>query len=288
MPATVQQSMERFIHHRYHTDRETGHMADACMNLLSDYLQFWSGLFQQDGLEMAEELSSDTADWERELDAKMAQWMDDDTAPVNDLGSLTIDQMDEEHLREFIGWYLLKDMALDSHQVRELLDTLGGWISFSRRNHALEPKQADAFSSILEQTLPETVRAATAANALQQMVQSGQFRAPPATDRCTLRGFVAGMARLRPAQGSYLLTFDDNEIASIPITLPQVLHPLLREGDVLHIYLASYGDQRYRLVDSGPLFPASTWVEATLMERFAPMDTIEALEWDQNPGSPLN
>jgi len=291
MSVTVQQAMDRFVHHRYHTDRESGRMADACMNLLSDYLQFWSGLFEMDGMGMADAPAIEVADWERDLDDKMAQWMQDDTSPVNDLGALTIDQMDEEHLREFVGWYLLKDMALDSNQLRELIEALMAWVDFSQRNHTLEVEQASRFTAILEKSMPESVRAATAGNALQKVVQSGCFSAPNGVEkRPKLLGFMAGMARIAPCdvdaqqagQATHWLSFDDPEIAAVPVNIPLPLHALLHEGDVLHVYLASYDDQSYRLVDSGPLFPASTWVEAALMERMAPVDGVETMEWDQS------
>ncbi|MDX8409931.1 MAG: hypothetical protein R8J84_07840 [Mariprofundales bacterium] len=288
MPLTMQQSMERFVHHRYHNGREPGRMAEACMNLLSDYLQHWSGLFQ------AEDIHDEVAPqpWEQELDDKMVQWLDGDTEPVPDLGALTIAQIDEEHLREFVGWYLIKDMALTSNQAREIIDTLQAWVEFCQRNHSLDLAQGKQFLDLLQQSAPETVRAVIAAHALLQMVRSGQLSPPSPSTAPPLQGFVSGMARLMPAKqtttASHILVFDDQEVIPIPILFPTALHPLLHAGDVLHIYLASYSDGSYRLVDSGAIFPSSTWLDATVMERFRPDDAIDDMVWDQNPGMPLN
>ncbi len=288
MPLTMQQSMERFVHHRYHNGREPGQIAEACMNLLSDYLQNWSGLFQAENIH--DEVTPQ--DWEQELDDKMVQWLDGDTEPLPDLGALTIAQMDEEHLREFVGWYLIKDMALSSNQAREILDTLQAWVAFCQRNHSLNRTLGKKFDDLLQQVIPETVRAVTAAHALLQMVQSGQLSPPHPSNSRTLQGFVSGMARLMPAgsstTASHLLVFDDQEVTPIPILLPTALHPLLQAGDVLHIYLAAYSDGSYRLVDGGAIFPSSTWLDATVMERFSPHDTMDEMMWDQNPGMPLN
>ncbi|MDQ6963592.1 MAG: hypothetical protein Q9M13_01585, partial [Mariprofundales bacterium] len=110
MPVTMQQSLERFVHLHYDTNREAGQVAEVCVNLLADYLQSWSGLFQHGDSGGDMELQ----EWERDLDEKMMQLLNDDTAPpAVDLGSLSTEQFDEEHLREFVGWYLLKDMAFD-------------------------------------------------------------------------------------------------------------------------------------------------------------------------------
>jgi len=281
MPITMQQSLERFVHLHYDANREAGQVAETCVNLLSDYLQAWSGLFQygEGGSEL------ELQDWERDLDDQMMQMFKGDTAPpAVDLGSLSIDQFDEEHLREFIGWYLLKDMAFDSLMLKGVLDMLQQWLHFALRQRALSKENYQLLIEILQETAPEAERATIAAHALQRLVLSGSLYPLSAAKSPAIECLFAATARISVAEAgepcSHWLAVDEAEADRLPITLPKALHPYLQQGDVLQLCLAQHADGEARLVESGALFPASTWVDAVMMDRFDPSDVMSEPNWE--------
>jgi len=289
MPITMQQSLERFVHLHYDTNREAGQVAETCVNLLSDYLQSWSGLFQygEGGGDV------EPQDWERELDEKMMQMFKGDTAPpAADLGALSIDQFDEEHLREFIGWYLLKDMAFDSLMLKGVLDMLRQWLHFALRQRALDKAQYQLLLDTLEETAPDAERATIAAHALQKLVVSGSLYAVPAAKSTVIECLLSATARISVAEEgepcSHWLAVDEVEADRLPITLPNALHPYLQQGDVLQLCLAQHADGEARLVESGALFPASTWVDAVMMDRFDPSDVMSEPNWEPLPKDMLH
>jgi len=289
MPITMQQSLERFVHLHYDSNRQAGQVAETCANLLSDYLQSWSGLFQYEGAGD----DFDAQDWERDLDDKMMQMFNGDTAPpAVDLGAFSIDQFDEEHLREFIGWYLLKDMAFDSLMLKGVLGMLQQWIDFALRQRALSKKQHQLFMDTLHETAPEAERATIAAHALQKLVLSGSLYSRPAAESTVIECLLAATARISVAEPgepcSHWLGVDEVEADRLPITLPNALHAYFQQGDVLQLCLAQHADGEARLVESGAIFPASTWVDAVMMDRFDPSDVMAEQHWEPLPSELLH
>ncbi len=277
MPVTVQQSLERFVHQRYDSNRQSGREAEACANLLADYLQMWSGLLSHEWREGEEDAPEE---WERELDAKMEQMLGGDATPSQaDLGSLALDQLDEEHLREFVGWYLLKDLALDSPSLRGVLEMLRQWIDFAYRQRGLGRTLHRRFVETFEECAPEAERAVVAAHALQRLVLSGALYARSAQDSSMIECLLSATARVGVARCgdpcTHWLSVDEVEADRLPVTLPEALHPYIRSGDVVQVSLAQHADGAIRLVESGAIFPASTWVDAMMMEQFNPFDTVQ-------------
>ncbi|RMH52713.1 MAG: hypothetical protein D6682_01300 [Zetaproteobacteria bacterium] len=286
MAVTVQQSLERFVHQHYDRNRQAGHRAEHCVSLLIDYLQGWSGLLPPEwggGEEGSQQ------EWERELDAQMERMLGDaDRSPPADLGALTIDQLDEEHLREFIGWYLLKDMALDGRGIRNVLEMLRQWIDFAYRQRGLDRDRYHRFVAAFEECAPEGERAVVAAHALQRLVTSGALPVVGGRARSPVVSLLAVAARLGIAEEgggcTHWMRVDDVDAESLPLILPPALHPYLREGDVVQVTLARLADGGVRLVESGALFPASSWVDALVMEQYRPVDRVEQQEqgWESS------
>ncbi len=289
MPITVQQSLERFVHQHYDRNREAGQMAESCANLLADYLQFWSGLFPAE----TADADIEPAEWERDLDAKMTQMLHGDSEPpAVDLGNLTMERFDEEHLREFVGWYLLKDLAFDSTMLQGVLEMLERWIGFALRQQGLGAEQHRILTETLHEVAPEAKRATVAAHALQKLVLSGSLYARPAAASSPVTALVSATARVSVAEPdagcSHWLSVDEVGADRLPLTLPEQLCRYVQQGDVLQLCLAFHADGEARIVESGALFPASTWVDAVLMERYDPNDVMPELPWEPLPDGELH
>jgi len=86
---------------------------EECIELFSEYLLHFSDLFQES--EEYEEGSMD--EWEAALESYVEHLFDGDTEHVPDLGSMPLDVLDAEHLRDFLGWFLLRIPGMDSLEV---------------------------------------------------------------------------------------------------------------------------------------------------------------------------
>ena len=289
MPITVQQSLERFVHQHYDSNREAGQLAESCANLLADYLQFWSGLFHAD----VAEADIEPAEWERDLDEKMTQMLHgDNEPPAVDLGSLTMERFDAEYLREFVGWYLLKDMAFDSLMLQGVLEMLEKWIGFALRQQGMTAEQHRELIATLHEVAPEAKRVTVAAHALQKLVVSGTLDTRSVANPSPIKALVSATARIsmaEPGDGcSHWLSVDEVGAERLPVTLPEGLRAYLQQGDVLQLCLACHADGGMRIVESGALFPASTWVDAVLMERYNPSDAVAEQAWEPLPDGVLH
>ena len=126
MEIKLQEAMDQFLLSL--TDSKTIKTDDAetCMGLLADYLLHYSDLFQ-DAIEVDE---ASLAEWEAALEGYIEKLFEGDTEPSPELGSLPLAMLDAEHLRDFLGWYLLREPDMDSLEVEKFALVLQAWASY--------------------------------------------------------------------------------------------------------------------------------------------------------------
>ncbi len=240
-------------------DQFTDQQADAydTFELLIEYLCYFSDLAKdaEDVVEM------DVPDWEKSLESLMEQLLDGDTSPSPDVEFLQPRQLDAEHLRDFLAWFLLRETDIDSLQIQQHGELLRQWLLFMKQQGMLESTHAFALLEGLDEALPEAVRACQAAHVLFYIVRHGLGSAPRQREKM-FESFVEGHARIVSITGEHvILGFDNLENYTVQLALPAALVQLLRPGDVLDVELGLRG-QCWQIVDSGPVYPPCVYMEA--------------------------
>lgn len=240
---------------------------EACFELLAEYLLHFSDLFQD-----AEEFEEDSADeWEAALEAYIEGLMEGDTEQVPDLGGLPLDALDAEHIRDYLGWFLLRIPGMDSLNVEAFVEILQDWSQRLIEKKQLSAEQYADFVSVLNEMRVDAVRVSKAAHLLLHHVRMGGGISPRLRGKA-FHQFVEGHARIVELKElgrgfAMWLDFDsalhDESIG--PIRLPKEIYQLLAVGDVLDIELGCRGEQ-WMIVDIGPVYPASVYVEAGLFD----------------------
>ncbi len=253
----LQEAMDAFVLGQMRQDTGRGRMAEGCMEALADYLLHFSDLFQDEG----EHEEGALAEWEQALEANMEQLFDGDVEPIAELGGLELGQLDAEHLRDFLGWYLMREVAADSSMIRDYCGVLRSWLDALGRRRWLSETARLEFRSVIDELEPACLRAAKAAHLLFHFVRLGSGVAP------RLRGqrfseFAEGHARLMRIEGQHVwLQFDNHAEAIGPLWLAEEIVRFLEPGDVIDVELGLRGDT-WLMVDVGPVYPSAVYVDA--------------------------
>ena len=259
----LQDAMDSFVRERMKQGGEAGALAEECMEGLADYLVHYSDLFRD---ELAEAEEPQLADWEEALEAQMNELMDGDMDAGPELHGLELAQLEPEHMRDFFGWYLLREIGDDATGIEAYAETVRDWLAFMRKQGDLDQARHLEFMAVVNDMADECVRAARAMRLLFHYVRLGGGGSPRLRGQRFSR-FVEGHARvLSLGEHQVWLGFDSQSERIGPVPVAREIAALLREGDVLDVELGLRGDV-WLMVDIGPVYPASVYVEA---EEFGP------------------
>lgn len=225
------------------------------MEMLAQYLIHYSDLFQD--MELADE--GDFAEWEDGLEQHMADLLEGDVEPSGDLGPLPVDALDPEHLRDFLGWFAVRESS-NAELIQGYADVLLAWINFVHERGWLKHEKYMGFVEILAEVTPDAVRVARLSRVLFHFVRCGGGISPRLRGKRFAR-FVEGHGRVISVdEGTILFDFDNMQEKVGPVALPQVILDMIEEGDVFDIELGKRGDD-WVIVDIGPVYPGSVYVE---------------------------
>jgi len=252
----LQEAIDSFIRQQHEQGLQTTASVEACFDLFADYLLCFSDLFHDD-----EEESEDIADWEKDLQDHMEELLSGDVERQPDLGLLKCSDLAIGHLSDFVGWYLPHTLVADVPLIGEYCRYLREWLSFTHARGWLRREDyADLISALVEQE-PESVRVVTAAQLLFHYVRQGRGISPRLRAQRFSR-FHEGYARIVELQEQRAwLQFDGHPSPIGPVILANEIIRFLRVGDVLDLELGLRGDT-WLLVDIGPIYPNSVYVEA--------------------------
>lgn len=258
----LQQAMDEYLQQRANTSAaQTAELFEQ----LARYLVHCSDLFQ----DMDEDEQGEMSEWEDALEAQMMQLLDGDVEPAHDLGAAPLSRLHSGHVREFVGWFLLRESA-NSEMIRVAGEVLAGWFTFLRDRGYWPGRQFLEFDAMLKEVVPEAMRAAVLARALYDYARSGCAMAPEARGKPFDR-FVEGHARAYAlVADGVLFRFDSQQQDYGPVRLPDAILQLVREGDVFDVELGLRAGCWY-IVDVGPVYPGCVYVEA---EEVAGLDKI--------------
>ncbi len=252
---TLQETLDAFI--RSADDHHASDLqVEQCMEALSAYLLHCSDLF--DDQEISDE--GEYAEWEKQLESHMRELLQGDIEMTGDLGNLPLSALDAEHLRDFLGWFLLRESG-DAELIQIASDALRDWIAFLLSRGWLSHAEALQFEGILDEVTPAAVRTARLAHVLFHFVRSAAG-VPAELRGVTFSDFVEGNGRVTKIsdEGLYL-DFDNRESSVGPLALPQKIMELVGIGDVFDVEI---GLRRncWVMVDIGPIYPRSVYIEA--------------------------
>ena len=252
----VQEAMDQFVLNAP-SAKESGRAMEECMEMFAEYLLHYSDLYQDDEVWDDEEI----ADWEMALSQYVEEMMEGDAEPVAELGSLPVSQLEPEHFRDFLGWFVLREPGITSLEVEGYASLLLGWINFLHDRRWIENDAYIEFLESVQETKDEAVRAVKAARLLFHYVRLGGGVAPRNRGK-RFDKFVEGHARVvKLTKRSVSLQFDNREITIGPIALPEEIGRTLKVGDVLDIELGCR-EGNWLIVDIGPVYPNEVYVDA--------------------------
>ncbi|MDQ6987103.1 MAG: hypothetical protein Q9M25_04815 [Mariprofundaceae bacterium] len=258
----LQDALDGFVRTQATHSTDHGKVAEACMEHLAYYLLGYSDLFDDDIVESEE---SPLAEWEQSLDSHMSELMDGDTEPPLSLYDLKLEQLEPSHLRDFFGWYLPREQGGDAAAIVEYAAVMRDWLQFLCRKGRLENAQHMAFLLVLAEIEPDAVRVAKAARMLFHFARLGHGT-PGHAHGTPFSHFAEGHARIAEiVEDSLWLRFDSQPDRLGPLVLSVNIVNLLRIGDVLDVELGLRGDA-WAIVDIGPVYPESVYVEAEEFE----------------------
>ncbi|MDX8380815.1 MAG: hypothetical protein R8M14_01730 [Ghiorsea sp.] len=264
MSTTLQESFDSFLLHLQKDDEinpESLRQHEHIFQLLSEYLIYYSDLFQAEEAESPDSIQ----DWESSLETFIDKLMQGDQDQSPSLEGLSFSRLDGEYLRDFIAWHLLRDPSVDSLMVQHASETLIAWLDYAKTQQWEDKDTLENWKDTIKDALPDAKRAAIAAHLLLYHIRLGGGVSP------RLRGkrfetFKEGHARVAQVTETELwLAFDNAPKAMIgPILLPKTILQQLRVGDVIDIELGTReGD--WTIVDIGPVYPATVYVPAEEM-----------------------
>jgi len=257
---TLQECIDAFIRH-YHCRASAERLpVEQCMEALTLYLIHYSDLF--DDQEFPDE--SEYADWEENLEAHMNELLQGDIEPAGDLGQLQLEALDPEHLRDFLGWFMLRESG-DSACIRSYAESLKAWIGYVSERGWLSRAESVEFSGMVDDVAPAAMRVARLSQVLFHFVRSGTG-VPPRLRGLRFRRFVEGHGRVSAVtDGGLCFSFDHpdqtaGDEAVGPVWLPRPIVAMVEPGDVFDIEMGLRGDS-WVMVDIGPVYPACVYVE---------------------------
>jgi len=229
--------------------------AEQCMDALTTYLLHFSDLF--DDQEPPEE--DEYSDWEAGLDAHMSSLLQGDVESAGDLGQLPLARLDPEHVRDFLGWFLLRETG-DIELIETHANTMRVWVEFVHASDWWPQDVYLAFKDILDDITPEAVRVVRLSQVLFHFVRSGTG-VPPRLRGQRFSHFVEGHGRVSEiADGGLYLNFDNQGEKVGPVLLPGPILALIATGDVFDIELGLRGDS-WVIVDIGPVYPSCVYID---------------------------
>jgi len=235
------------------------------MEGLAQYLLHFSDLFQD--REMSED--SDYSDWEEGLESHMNDLLQGDVEPVADLGALPLKSLDPEHVRDFLGWFLLRESG-DFALIQSYAEILTAWAEFIEAQGWWQQDEYLGFVEILNDVGPSAIRAARLSQVLFHFIRSGTG-VPPSLRGQRFSRFVEGHGRVTALTESGLHFNFDNQAETVgPVTLPKVILEMIEPGDVFDIEMGLRGDS-WVMVDVGPVYPRSVYVE---VEEYAGLEKL--------------
>ncbi len=266
MSITLQETFDRFLlalQNQKHAEPEVIRTAEQTFQLLSEYLIYYSDLFQPEAVEEEVTLQA----WEASLDDFINTLLEGDDIHEHtpSLDELPLEAITGEYLRDFIGWHLLREPSINSLWVEACTKTLMDWLQFVHRQHWMDTPVFEACALALQDTLPDAKRAAIAAHLLLYHIRLGGGVSPRLRGK-QFTAFKEGHARIANIDtGKLWLSFDSDPNTHIgPIALPEAILQQLREGDVIDIELGKR-DGAWHIVDVGPVYPAVVYVAAEEM-----------------------
>jgi len=229
--------------------------AEQCMDALTTYLLHFSDLF--DDQEMPDE--SEYAEWEENLESHMNDLLQGDIELTGDLEQLPLKALDPEHLRDFLGWFLLRETG-DAEMVQTCSDTLQAWVEFVYARDWWPQSEYFEFKAMLDDITPAAARVLRVSQVLFHFVRSGSGVSPRFRGQRFSR-FVEGHGRASNiADGGLYLNFENQGEKVGPVLLPQPVLDLIEDGDVFDVELGLRGDS-WVMVDIGPVYPHCVYVE---------------------------
>jgi len=256
---TLQGAMDDFIKQLPQQDASnviSSEAAEQCLELLAQYLIHYSDLFQDTAL--ADE--GNYADWEENLESHMVDLLEGDVEPTGDLGRLPLEVLDPEHLRDFLGWFMVRETS-DSMLIQSYAEVLQQWIEFIHKQNWWKQSQYVGFVELLLEVRPEAERVARLSRVLFHFVRSGGGIAPRLRGKRFSR-FVEGHGRVNAvSDGAVFFDFDSQDEIIGPVQLPGVILDMIEAGDVFDVEMGMRGGT-WVMVDIGPVYPACVYVEA--------------------------
>lgn len=258
---TLQQSMDAFIRH-YACHGPEQLPVTECMETLALYLIHYSDLF--DDPELPDE--GEYAEWEENLEAHMNDLLQGDVEPAGDLGQLPLTALDPEHLRDFLGWFLLRESG-DGEIIRLYADSLRAWIDYVSGRGWWNEAESIGFSGILDEVATAATRVARLSLVLFHFVRSGTG-VPPRLRGLRFSRFIEGHARVSGIKDGGLYFCFDNQGETVgPVLLPRPIMALVETGDVFDVEMGLRGDS-WVMVDIGPIYPGCVYVEVEEYQGF--------------------
>jgi len=247
---TLQETMDAFVRQQsaeVQDDKQALLHAEQCLEALAQYLIHFSDLF--DDQELSDE--SDYAEWEQGLEEHMSKLLDGDVEPVGDLGAMPLAKLDPEHLRDFLGWFVLRETS-DADVLHAYAKVLNQWVEFIHDRAWWNQNEYLGFVEILTDVGASAERTARVSQVLYHFVRSGNG-VPPRLRGQRFSRFVEGHARVSQNEhGGLAFNFENQGEEIGPVMLPQVVLDLIELGDVFDIELGLRGDS-WVMVDVGPV-----------------------------------
>lgn len=253
----IQDAIDQFIQSQNET---LARESTRTLELLCDYIAHFSDLSA--GMDEPEQL--DSQEWEEPLEALMDELLNGDTDPVSHLGTLNINRLDSEHFRDFLAWFLLREPGINSLQLLTHMDVLLQWLNFLQTRTILSKETVSEHSALINSCGEDAIRVCKAAHILLHFVRLGSGMSPRNREK-RFTAFIEGHARIESLDSGLHLGFDNQERKIGPVLIPEAILALLQPGDVLDIELGQR-DNQWLIVDTGPIYPACTYVEADLFE----------------------
>jgi len=257
----VQQAVDAFIRQEHAAGLDKAAGVEACFAAFGDYLLHFSDLYR----DAYEDGDMELEEWEEALNTSMERLLGDDIDSMTDLGALPLSDLDAEQLRDFFGWYMLREQGADASTLEENCAVMQRWFDFLAEKRWLKGEAYMDFSATLQEMGTEAIRAAKASHLLFHYVRLGAGVAPRLKGQ-RFTDFREGHARIADLKDQQMmLQFDgDDPIGPVPVAAGIV--SLLTVGDVLDVELGLRGDA-WLIVDVGPVYPRSVYVES---EEFPP------------------
>lgn len=258
----LQDAIEHFLERKWRISNQEGNAAEQCMQALGHYLLYFSDLYQDhDDMDISpSDEKEDTAEWEQQLEEVFHENSEEEEAPSWSVGGLDSSTFEPSHIREFIGWYLPR-MSCEDDMMEEFCSELQDFLKDIYQMKIIDEHLYQDFISTIIEMQPEAKRVIKAAQLLLHFVRWGSNLSPQVKAK-TVSEFIEGHARLSSIQGTELWwSFDDQDKKIGPVIVDQMIIDLLHTGDVLNVQLAQRGEQ-WQMVDIGPLYPNSIYVEA--------------------------